>query len=379
MAAQEYRILALYRFVPLIPSPNENADATAAHPERHPTLKALQTELYDALRPMEVRGTLLLAPEGINGTICYPYTSKDANASSDGSNGEISGDNDAVYQYLKSHPLFGGDNLRTRLSVWRDFYNEEDDVSAMANSDNNLDDEAVKKIQELKQPQQAFQRLKIKIKAEIVTMGLGRPLFQNGRAVNDTSTDTPADNTVSNGVQSTNRFEENQKCNPLLTKGQYLSPKAWDEAVRDPEVLVIDTRNTYEIDIGTFDGAIDPKTKHFAEFPEYLDKLAGEFDWSNYKNQSGGDAEDEATTNKQKPDSNAGEKKKPHLTHCNPIFFQRICPFIIWRVVSWLIWITSQKKRRPLLLIPTNRAVHQSRHFTENALYSTSVWQSLRV
>ena len=279
----EYRILALYRFVPLVPSncdgsikntdkSNYSNDLTT-HPEHNPKLKDLQTELYDALRPLKVRGTLLLAPEGINGTICYPFACNE-NAVG-GCNVDrpdvINGDNDPVFQYLKHHPLFGGPDLRTRLSVWKDFCDGEQI------SDEGMDlGDTEKKLKELKQPQQAFQRLKIKIKAEIVTMGLGRPLFRDGKAVEHQSMN-------SSDPASSSRHIENQKCNPLLTKGQYLSPTQWDDAVRDPNVLVIDTRNTYEIDIGTFDGAIDPKTKYFTEFPDYLERLAKQYDWSDYQ------------------------------------------------------------------------------------------------
>jgi predicted sulfurtransferase len=275
---ESYRILALYRFVPLVPSAGRDSDASddnndslTAHPERHPILKNLQSELYDALRPLHVRGTLLLAPEGINGTICYPFTSREH---------IIDDADDPVYSFLKGHALFGGPDLRTRLSEWKDFVGNEDKGET---SCSNLED-ADKKIQKLKQPQQAFQRLKIKIKAEIVTMGLGRPLFCNGKATEEQSmlsSDTSSQASSINESSAT-RHLENQKCNPLLTKGQYLSPSEWDEAVKNPEVLVIDTRNTYEIEIGTFDGALDPKTKHFAEFPDYLEKLADEFDWSKY-------------------------------------------------------------------------------------------------
>jgi predicted sulfurtransferase len=103
-------------------------------------------------------------------------------------------------------------------------------------------------------------------------MGLGRPLFCYGKAGEEQSillSDTSSQASSINESVAT-RHLENQKCNPLLTKGQYLSPSEWDEAVRNPQVLVIDTRNTYEIEIGTFDGALYPKTKHFAEFPNSI-------------------------------------------------------------------------------------------------------------
>ncbi|KAL9178852.1 hypothetical protein ACHAXT_003983 [Thalassiosira profunda] len=236
-----YRILALYRFVPLASpdaadndrsrcegdnatndAPKWDEAALLARPEQHPTLRALQSELLTTLRKYYAKGTLLLAPEGINGTICYPFSSA-INA-------------DPVATYLKSHPLFGGPELRTRVSVW----NEEENG------------------------QQAFSRLKVKIKAEIVTLGLGRPLVDR----------TPQHN-------EEQRHELNQRANPLAAKGQYLTPTQWDEICRDPDVVVIDTRNAYEVDIGTFEGALDPKTDCFSEFPEYLEGLAREYDWGN--------------------------------------------------------------------------------------------------
>ena len=95
----EYRILALYRFVPIVSPPtknNEGSDASKqeeeeeevewdeaslmAHPERHPTLLKLQSELRSTLRRYDVKGTLLIAPEGINGTICYPHYSAEKDA-----------------------------------------------------------------------------------------------------------------------------------------------------------------------------------------------------------------------------------------------------------------------------------------------------------
>lgn len=207
----------------------------------------------------------MLAPEGINGTICYPFSSEDD-------------DEDKVFNYLKGHALFGGPELRTRLSVWKDYC---DDFQSSA-SDEDVNP-IERKIHDLKQPQQAFQRLKIKIKAEIVTMGLGRPLCRNGECVGGSDDVLDCKNGASSQqpLQSTasSRHQQNQLCNPQILKGTYLTPSQWDEAIRDEEILVIDTRNTYEVEIGTFQGALDPKTKHFAEFPGYLERLAGEYDF----------------------------------------------------------------------------------------------------
>jgi UPF0176 protein len=86
----------------------------------------------------------------------------------------------------------------------------------------------------------AFRDLKIKIRSEIVT--LGRP--------------------------------------DLLPKGprRHLSPKEWHEMISEKDVVVIDTRNSYEYETGHFRGAIDPKTREFSEFPTFLDQSGIEKD-----------------------------------------------------------------------------------------------------
>jgi UPF0176 protein len=78
-----------------------------------------------------------------------------------------------------------------------------------------------------------FYRLKVRLKKEIVTMG---------------------DPTV-NGAKNS---------------GIYVGPEAWNELISDPDVLVLDTRNTYEVSIGTFKGAVNPKTTNFREFPDFV-------------------------------------------------------------------------------------------------------------
>mmetsp|Transcript_8041 Transcript_8041/g.16164 ORF Transcript_8041/g.16164 Transcript_8041/m.16164 type:complete len:588 (-) Transcript_8041:81-1844(-) len=326
---QEYRILALYRFVPLVTPANESNDtnnkyendsspetqwdssALMAHPEQHPTLKRLRSELYETLRPWGAKGTLLIAPEGINGTICYPFPppagvrgGRDAvataAASSGGTEDEGEGNFDPVSEYLKHHELFGGPELRTRTSVWNEDSESDDEVQ--------VGNEHCTALKEMKHPRPAFQRLKIKIKAEIVTLGLGRPLEhrrqklklptseEDATVISDSKEsirqnmveDANIDSTQPRGQileqtsTLTDRHLQNQKANPLKTKGQYLTPSQWDEACRNPNVVVIDTRNTYEVEIGTFESALDPKTETFAEFPEYLETLANEYDWSLY-------------------------------------------------------------------------------------------------
>jgi UPF0176 protein len=67
---------------------------------------------------------------------------------------------------------------------------------------------------------------------------------------------------------------------PNRQVGRYVEAKDWNALIGDPEVLLIDTRNDYEVSIGTFDGALDPKTKSFREFPEYIQ---ANFDPSKHK------------------------------------------------------------------------------------------------
>ncbi len=80
-----------------------------------------------------------------------------------------------------------------------------------------------------------FRRLKVKIKPEIVTMGL------------------PA-------------------LDPARQSGKYVAPEEWNRLISDPEVVVIDTRNDYEVRIGTFRRAQNPRTRSFREFPEFAEQ-----------------------------------------------------------------------------------------------------------
>ena len=159
-------VAALYRFVAL---PNY-ADL------RHPMLKRMQE--------LKISGTLLLAPEGINGTIAAPETAIDA-----------------LIQWLANTP-HTGDRL-ANLEVKKSW------AKAMP-----------------------FLRAKVKLKNEIVTMGVP-------------------------GID------------PQRSAGTYVDPKDWNELISDPDVLTIDTRNNYEIQIGQFENAVNPNTKNFREFPAY--------------------------------------------------------------------------------------------------------------
>ena len=79
-----------------------------------------------------------------------------------------------------------------------------------------------------------FQRLKVKFKREIMTFGV-------------------------------------PEADPSLNAGSYVDPQDWNALIQDPDVVVIDTRNTYEFAIGTFARAVDPKTRVFSEFPAFVE------------------------------------------------------------------------------------------------------------
>lgn len=151
--------------------------------------KFVRLENYQAIRPLllnvmetnNVKGTLLLAEEGINGTIA----------------GEQAGI-DKVLAFLT------GDERLKALSYKCSFVTEN-----------------------------PFPRTKVKLKKEIVTMGV-------------------------------------EGIDPTLTVGTYVKPKDWNELISDPDVLLVDTRNNYEVEIGTFKHAVNPNTETFREFPEYV-------------------------------------------------------------------------------------------------------------
>ncbi len=126
---------------------------------------------------------------------------------------------DAVQDYLQHHPYFIG--LRTRVSY-------------------------------VDTP--IFHRLKIKIKKEIVTIG--------GNADDDDESKKPI------GHMSQCTIDPTKIC------GEYVKPDEWDRLCDDPGVVVIDTRNKYEIDIGTFENAVSPNTDNFRQFPDWLHRFA---------------------------------------------------------------------------------------------------------
>ncbi|WP_372878210.1 oxygen-dependent tRNA uridine(34) hydroxylase TrhO [Spongiibacter marinus] len=156
-------VAALYKFVSL------------------PDFHELREPLLDHCLAQNIRGTLLLAEEGINGTVA-------------GGREAI----DSLLAYLKADP---------RLA----------DLSHKESFDSS----------------QPFYRMKVKLKKEIVTMGI-------------------------DGID------------PNEVVGTYVKPKDWNALISDPDVVLIDTRNDYEVEIGTFKGAVDPKTESFRQFPEYV-------------------------------------------------------------------------------------------------------------
>lgn len=143
--------------------------------------KEMRQPLHRVMEDNGIKGTLLLAEEGINGTVS-------------GSREGI----DTLLAYLNSDPRINPISFKESLHEEKPFY-----------------------------------RTKVKLKKEIVTMGV-------------------------------------QGIDPTKTVGTYVKPKDWNELISDPEVLLIDTRNDYEIEIGTFQNAVNPNTETFREFPQYV-------------------------------------------------------------------------------------------------------------
>lgn len=150
--------------------------------------ETLQKPLLDLMQASRVKGTLLLAREGINGTIAGPREGIDK-----------------LLAWLKSDP---------RLSEldYKESYDED----------------------------YPFYRSKVKLKKEIVTMGV-------------------------------------EGIDPNRKVGTHVEPENWNALISDPDVLLIDTRNDYEVAIGTFKNAVNPSTRTFREFPAYVaENLSGQ-------------------------------------------------------------------------------------------------------
>jgi len=160
-----YTVAALYKFVSL------------------PDYAALQPWLKAMGEHLDIRGTILLATEGINGT--------------------IAGTDDAIHallHYLRADPRMS--ELDAKFSG---------------------------------SEEQPFLRFKVRLKREIVTLG----------------------------VEGTD---------PNKQVGTYINPDNWNTVISDPNTVVIDTRNSYEIGVGTFKGAIDPNTESFRDFPTWVEQ-----------------------------------------------------------------------------------------------------------
>lgn len=166
-----YQIAALYHFT------------------RFESPEALKGPLLDLCLEQDVKGTLIFAQEGINGTIAGP------------------GDGVArVLEHIRALPGCADLNWKGAVSETPPFH-----------------------------------RMKVRIKREIVTMG-------------------------------------QPDVDPTASVGRYVAPKDWNDLIRQADVAVIDTRNTYEVGIGTFKGAVDPQTDSFRDFPEWWAQNAEKFE-----------------------------------------------------------------------------------------------------
>jgi UPF0176 protein len=162
-----YEVAALYQFVPL------------------PDFRELKDPLHKLCLDLGVRGTLLLAHEGINGTVAGSHEAVDA-----------------LMIELREGTLFRGrlDNLELKFSTATEM---------------------------------PFKRMKVRLKKEIVTLG-------------DPQTD------------------------PLRRVGTYVTPAEWNRLLDEAGIVLLDTRNDFEVEMGTFEGAVDPRIKRFSEFKDFV-------------------------------------------------------------------------------------------------------------
>jgi UPF0176 protein len=159
-----FLVSALYKFVAL------------------PDYEALRAPLLTMCKKHAIKGTLLLAREGLNGTVC-------------GSAEAIA----ALMAHFAKDPRLA--DMQPKFSF---------------------------------AAEPAFHRMKVRLKQEIVTMG-------------------------------------QPDIDPVGSVGTYVRPEDWNALITRDDTLVIDTRNAYEVAIGTFDGAVNPKTDSFREFPAWVD------------------------------------------------------------------------------------------------------------
>ena len=165
MTENRFIVAALYKFV------------------RLPDFRELKRPLLERCRELRLKGTLLLAPEGINGTITGRRESIDG-----------------ILDYLRSEPRFA------------DLAHKESLAAGVP-----------------------FHRMKVKLRQEIVSLGIP-------------------------GVD------------PEHLRGEYVKPEDWNAEISRPDTLVLDVRNEYETGIGGFKNAVAPNTGTFREFPDYVEK-----------------------------------------------------------------------------------------------------------
>ncbi|WP_022683631.1 rhodanese-related sulfurtransferase [Sphingobium bisphenolivorans] len=165
--SSDFTIAALYRF------------AAFADPE------AIAQELRTLCAGLGTCGTLILAREGINGTVAG---SEDAIATLVGHIRALPGCADLDVKYASA-------------------------------------------------AEAPFGRMKVKVKPEIVTLGAG-------------------------------------DLDPANQAGTHLDPQQWNALIADPDTVIIDTRNAYEVSVGSFEGALDPGTRSFRDFPDWFDDFA---------------------------------------------------------------------------------------------------------
>ncbi len=163
----KYKVAAFYHFSSLLDN----------------DILIIKEDLSELAKNQEIKGTILLASEGVNGTVC--------------------GSENSITQFIKI--------LKQLLKI----------------SDINVKYSWTEK--------QAFRRFKARKKKEIVTIGL-------------------------------------KQVNPTKSVGKYIKAGEWNEFLEDPDSVVIDTRNEYEIKIGKFAGALNPHTSSFREFPAWVQK-----------------------------------------------------------------------------------------------------------
>ncbi len=163
--SKNFIVVALYKFVQL------------------PDFRELRQPLLERCRALGLKGTFLLAPEGINGTVA-------------GSREGV----DGVLDYLRVQPRFAG----------------------LAHKEARADE-------------CPFHRMKVKLKQEIVSLGV-------------------------------------EGIDPERSSGRHVEPEQWNEVINQPDTLVLDVRNRYESDIGSFRNAHTPQTETFREFPAYVEQ-----------------------------------------------------------------------------------------------------------